>query len=268
MNTLAFDIETVPDVELGRRLYDLGGFDDATVAHVMTFKQRQDEGQRRAAAASAARRRDLVRDAQLRRRARVQPRRRAIAASASSCSASSTASSATAPTLVSWNGSGFDLPVLNYRALAHGLSAARYWEVGDGDRDFRYNNYLARFHWRHVDLMDVLSAYGASGRASLDQVAQLLRLPGKLGMSGADVWPRVPARRDRCDPQLLRDRRAEHVSDLPALPGPARRASTRSSTLTRCSSVEAKLEQSERSAPARVPRGLARGTRCGLTAPR
>ncbi len=29
MNTLAFDIETVPDVELGRRLYDLDGFDDA-----------------------------------------------------------------------------------------------------------------------------------------------------------------------------------------------------------------------------------------------
>ena len=41
MNTLAFDIETVPDVELGRRLYELDGLDDATVAHVMTVKQRQ-----------------------------------------------------------------------------------------------------------------------------------------------------------------------------------------------------------------------------------
>jgi predicted PolB exonuclease-like 3'-5' exonuclease len=113
-----------------------------------------------------------------------------------------------APTLVSWNGSGFDLPVLNYRALAHGLSAARYWEVGDGDRDFRYNNYLARYHWRHVDLMDVLSAYGASGRASLDHIAQLLRLPGKLGMSGADVWPAyrrgdIAAIRNYCETDAL-----------------------------------------------------------------
>jgi len=113
-----------------------------------------------------------------------------------------------APTLVSWNGSGFDLPVLNYRALAHGLSAARYWEVGDGDRDFRYNNYLARYHWRHVDLMDVLSAYGASGRASLDHIAQLLKLPGKLGMSGADVWPAyrrgdIAAIRNYCETDAL-----------------------------------------------------------------
>ena len=114
-----------------------------------------------------------------------------------------------APTLVSWNGSGFDLPVLHYRALAHGLCRApRYWEVGEGDRDFRYNNYLARYHWRHVDLMDVLSAYGASGRASLDHIAQLLKLPGKLGMSGADVWPayrrgEIAAIRNYCETDAL-----------------------------------------------------------------
>lgn len=37
------------------------------------------------------------------------------------------------PQLVSWNGGGFDLPVLHYRALIHGISAARYWDMGDGD---------------------------------------------------------------------------------------------------------------------------------------
>jgi hypothetical protein len=112
------------------------------------------------------------------------------------------------PTLVSWNGSGFDLPVLSYRALKHGLSAARYWEVGDKDRDFRYNNYLARYHWRHVDVMDVLSAYGASARASLEHMAQLLGLPGKLGMSGAEVWPSflrgdIAAIRNYCETDAL-----------------------------------------------------------------
>ena len=50
------------------------------------------------------------------------------------------------PQLVSWNGGGFDLPVLHYRALIHGISAARYWDMGDGDfgdsRDFKWNNYI------------------------------------------------------------------------------------------------------------------------------
>ena len=36
------------------------------------------------------------------------------------------------PQLVSWNG-GVSLPVLHYRALIHGISAARYWDMGDGD---------------------------------------------------------------------------------------------------------------------------------------
>jgi hypothetical protein len=207
MNTLAFDIETVPDVELGRRLYELDGFDDATVAHVMSLKQRQVRGsdmlpahqQRVIAISCVMRSSEGVRvfslgDEQAGERELVQRFFDGL--------------ERYAPTLVSWNGSGFDLPVLNYRALAHGLSAARYWEVGDGDRDFRYNNYLARYHWRHVDLMDVLSAYGASGRASLDHAAQLLRLPGKLGMSGADVWPayrrgEIAAIRNYCETDAL-----------------------------------------------------------------
>ena len=92
------------------------------------------------------------------------------------------------PELVSWNGGGFDLPVLHYRALKNGIQAPRYWETGDTDRDFRYNNYLSRFHWRHLDLMDVLAGFQPRGRASLDQIAVMLGFPGKLGMSGDKVW--------------------------------------------------------------------------------
>jgi predicted PolB exonuclease-like 3'-5' exonuclease len=92
------------------------------------------------------------------------------------------------PELVSWNGSGFDLPVLQYRALKHGIQAPRYWETGDDDREFRYNNYLSRFHWRHIDLMDVLAGFQPRGRASLDQMATLLGFPGKPGLSGDKVW--------------------------------------------------------------------------------
>jgi hypothetical protein len=92
------------------------------------------------------------------------------------------------PDLVSWNGGGFDLPVLHYRALKHGVQAPRYWEMGEGDRDFKWNNYLSRFHWRHVDLMDVIAGFQPRGRASLDQMAAMLGFPGKLGMSGGLVW--------------------------------------------------------------------------------
>ena len=109
-----------------------------------------------------------------------------------------------APTLVSWNGSGFDLPVLHYRALFHGINAQRYFEIGDHDKDYKFNNYQNRYHWRHIDLMDVLSSYQARSVASLDEVAKLCGFPGKLGMDGSKVWDayhvgRLKDIRDYCE---------------------------------------------------------------------
>ena len=92
------------------------------------------------------------------------------------------------PQVVSWNGGGFDFPVLNYRSLIHGLTAARYWDWGDDNRDFRYNNYLSRYHTRHIDLMDLLAQYQPRAFAPLDAMAKLAGLPGKLGMDGSQVW--------------------------------------------------------------------------------
>src|SRR5699024_9779140 len=92
------------------------------------------------------------------------------------------------PTLVSWNGGAFDLPVIHYRALFHGIAGLRYWEIGDEDQSFRWNNYLNRYHQRHLDLMDMLSGYQARAAAPLDEIAVLLGLPGKMGMSGTKVW--------------------------------------------------------------------------------
>jgi predicted PolB exonuclease-like 3'-5' exonuclease len=71
----------------------------------------------------------------------------------------------------------------------HSVTAVRYWETGDSDQSFRFSNYLSRFHWRHMDLMDILSGFQGRGRASLNDIATLLGLPGKVGMHGADVWP-------------------------------------------------------------------------------
>jgi predicted PolB exonuclease-like 3'-5' exonuclease len=92
------------------------------------------------------------------------------------------------PQIVSWNGGGFDLPVLHYRGLIHGVHAARYWDFGDEDRDFRFNNYVNRYHTRHLDLMDVLSMYQPRASAPLDDIARLSGFAGKLGMDGGRVW--------------------------------------------------------------------------------
>lgn len=108
------------------------------------------------------------------------------------------------PQLVSWNGGGFDLPVLNYRALVHGVAAGKFWDQGDDDKDFRWNSYLGRYHARHLDLMDVLAMYQPRSNAPLDDVAQLCGLPGKIGVGGAQVWEaycngEIKAIRDYCE---------------------------------------------------------------------
>ena len=92
------------------------------------------------------------------------------------------------PQLVSWNGSGFDLPVLHYRCLVRGVAAPRYWDLGEDDRDFKWNNYISRYHSRHLDLMDLLAMYSPRANAPLDELARICGFPGKLGMDGSRVW--------------------------------------------------------------------------------
>jgi hypothetical protein len=91
------------------------------------------------------------------------------------------------PQLVSWNGGGFDLPVLHYRGLVHGVVADKYWDLGEDDREYKWNNYISRYHTRHLDLMDLLALYQPRANAPLDAMAKLCGLPGKLGMDGSQV---------------------------------------------------------------------------------
>ena len=187
MSLFVFDIETIPDVDGGRRLYGLDGLSDSDVGKAMQQKRRQESGS------------DFLRP----------HLHRIVAISMVMCQDDSVrvwslgepdssehelirqffgGIAKYTPTLVSWNGGGFDLPVLHYRTLLHGISAPRYWETGENERDFRWDNYLNRFHWRHIDLMDVLAGYQARAVAPLDEIATLLGFPGKLGMHGGKVW--------------------------------------------------------------------------------
>lgn len=91
------------------------------------------------------------------------------------------------PQLISWNGSGFDIPVLIYRAMQYDLSAPWLFEEGDRIKNMRFDNYVNRFHSRHLDLMDRFSQYGASRREAMDVVASLYGLPGKTDVDGSMV---------------------------------------------------------------------------------
>lgn len=112
------------------------------------------------------------------------------------------------PQMVSWNGGGFDLPVLHYRALLNGVTASRYWETGNEDRDFKWNNYLSRYHTRHLDLMDMLAMFTGRANAPLDDLAKLCGFPGKMGVDGSQVWNlcregRLKEIRDYCETDVV-----------------------------------------------------------------
>ena len=183
---LVFDIETVPDTESGRRILGLDGLDDAAVAQAMASVRLQARGsdfqpahlQRIVAISAALRSGDSF---------RVWSLGEPAAPEAELVQRFFEGIDKYRPVLVSWNGSGFDLPVLHYRALKHGVAAPRYWDTGQLDREAKWDNYLGRYQFRHTDLMDVLALYNGRNYAPLHEVAILLGLPGKLGMDGSQV---------------------------------------------------------------------------------
>ena len=199
---LAFDIETVPDTAGLRRLYDLSAsVPESEVAEMAFQRRRQSAGHdflqlhlhRVVAISCVLRERDGLRVWSLGEC--DEPEGGLIQRFFDGIEKFT-------PQLVSWNGGGFDLPVLHYRAMLHGVRAERYWELGDEDRDFRYNNYISRYHTRHIDLMDLLGLY--QSRVPLDEFAQLLGLPGKVGLHGSQVWEafcagRIEAIRSYCE---------------------------------------------------------------------
>jgi len=173
MNILAFDIETIPDVAGGRRLLELGDdLSNEQVAEAMFTQRRAKTGS------------DFI------------------------ATHLFDGVDKHTPTLVTWNGSGFDLPVLHYRGLINNVQAPRYWDLGEDDSNFKWNNYIGRFHLRHTDLMDVLAGYNNRAFAPLDEIAVLLGFPGKMGMSGSKVWQQfcageIKAIRDYCETDAL-----------------------------------------------------------------
>ncbi len=210
--TLVFDIETIPDVAGIRTLHALAAeLSDAEVAEYAFQKQRAKNGTdflphylQRVIVISYA----LHDGSRFMVRSLAEPE----SGEAQIIQRFYDGIEKFTPQLVSWNGGGFDLPVLHYRGLIHGVTAPRYWDMGEGDyrdsRDFKWNNYIGRYHTRHLDLMDLLALYQPRAAAPLDQLAKLMNLPGKQGMAGDAVWSawlegRIDDIRDYCETDVV-----------------------------------------------------------------
>ncbi|MBA2656182.1 MAG: 3'-5' exonuclease [Tatlockia sp.] len=207
MTFLVFDIETIPDVEAGRKLHNLTNLSDEDSASALFALRRAKVGndflphylQKVVAISLVLSQGSTIKvwslgDEQSDEKDLIQRFFTGI--------------EKYTPTLISWNGCGFDLPVLHYRSLLHGISAPTYWEMGENQQNFRWNNYLNRFHYRHLDLMDTLASYQSRAFAPLDDIATLLGFPGKMGMSGSKVWEQfckgnLKSIRDYCETDVL-----------------------------------------------------------------
>jgi predicted PolB exonuclease-like 3'-5' exonuclease len=178
MNVLVFDIETIPDIDGCRRIYDLHGLSDDDVARAVFQLRRQQSGTEflrhylhRVVAISAV----------LRTRDQFKV----------------------------WSLGDIESDEQDLlQRLLYPINAGHYWENGQNDTSFRYNNYLSRFHDRHTDLMDVLAAHQPRANAPLDEIAGLCGFPGKMGMSGSKVWEayqqgQIKEIRDYCETDVL-----------------------------------------------------------------
>ena len=83
--------------------------------------------------------------------------------------------------VVTWNGRTFDLPVLIHRLFSYGMDTE--WYYGDKEMNNRYGK-------RHIDVMEAFcnfGTFGGYGRTSMDSVAKLSGLPGKMDVTGDSV---------------------------------------------------------------------------------
>ncbi len=192
MNVLAFNIETIPDIDGGQRIHQLQGLDDSSTSKALFHLRQQQTGSRklplylqRIASISIVYRgmgEDMNHEVSIRSLGDENSTEAELLKYFFDEIEQRT------PTLVSWNGTGFDLPVIHYRSLKNNVEASGYWENGDNNNSFRHDNYLSRYHDRHTDLMDVLSSYNESEGAPLNDIALMLGYPGKQSMDDAQIW--------------------------------------------------------------------------------
>ena len=89
------------------------------------------------------------------------------------------------PTLVSFNGRGFDIPLLELAAYRYGLSLKKWYAIHARSFDQPRNRFNVA---SHLDLMELLTNHGASRfTGGLNLVANMLGKPGKMDVQGEMV---------------------------------------------------------------------------------
>jgi hypothetical protein len=103
------------------------------------------------------------------------------------------------PQLITFNGNSFDLPVLRYRAMIHGVSAP----------GLAARPYFNRYTEDAVDLCDILSSFAPHTKASLNELSKIMGMPGKPeGIDGSEVEPyflegRIKEIADYCETDVV-----------------------------------------------------------------
>lgn len=89
------------------------------------------------------------------------------------------------PTLVTFNGRGYDIPLLELAAFRYGISLPAWFNYNGKSFDQARNRYNMA---SHLDLHDVISNFGAVRMiGGLNLLANLIGKPGKSGVDGSQV---------------------------------------------------------------------------------
>lgn len=93
------------------------------------------------------------------------------------------------PRLISFNGRGYDMPVIGIRALKYNVNLAGYYETDNAQfGKNKWENYRQRYSERfHLDLYDTLGNYGSARALSLDSLCKMAGIMGKYEVSGGQV---------------------------------------------------------------------------------
>ncbi|MEB3754947.1 3'-5' exonuclease [Acinetobacter sp. MD2(2019)] len=180
---LVFDIETITDLKAGANLYQLHGLSDDDVESALNKLRRQDSGtdfQRLPL-------HEIVCISGLwvdEKGFKLFSFSQADYSEAELLQKFLSIFEKRTPILVSWNGIQFDLPVILFRTMLHGLSAPNLFDQGELNRQKRFSNYQNRYHQQHVDLMDAMAMFNGRNFQKLDEIAQLLGFPGKRQDAG------------------------------------------------------------------------------------
>lgn len=182
MNTLVFDLQTIPDIDGARRLYDLHGLSDDDVAKALYHKCRQLTGQEilplhlnKITAISTI----LVNSGHF----KVWSLGDEDSSEEALLQRFYSGLQRYLPEVVSWNGRQYALPVIHFRSLLYPLDAKSYW-----NQDSQHLSYQSRFDGRHIDLKDRLSGYQQETGVTLSELATLCGFPGKMAVLSENSW--------------------------------------------------------------------------------